>query len=430
MIKVIATKQTNAVMGRGAVMLYREYLDHDGLTCRQTEAVSIESDYPPSSTYRISENNGRTWGEWKELEKTDFATFYGEDERIAYPRFEVWNPHFSHYVATGFSRYFIGGHEAAYRAFWEKGEKRYFDHQTLQLRRKGEQAPFSEHLIMYEDGEEFDPNHPRKREHLERNNGFINPPIVLKNGDVAVPVGVPIDVGCRIAGLDVNRVFPSCPKLHRCVIVAKGKYNADTERYDFTFSNPIILNDLRSSRGIDEPILAELESGRLLLLMRGSNVRVPSWNTRIEDGTPSFKWYAYSDDGGATFTEAEPWRFDDREVIYSSATISSFKRSSKNGKLYWFGNITSHNAYGNDPRYPLYVAQVDEATGLLIKDTLTLIDTKREGESDKLQLSNFKLMEDRESLHFELSLCKLCQYDPKLPYFAEGWTYDIDVEAT
>ena len=430
MIKVIATKRTDAIEGQGAVTLYREYLTHEGLTCRQIKAVAKESDYPADSTYRISADNGRTWGEWKVMEKSDFSTVYGKDERIAYPcGSTVWNSHHNHSVTTGFSRYFLGGHVSAYKAFWEQGERSFFDHQSIQLRRKGEEVPFSEHLVAYEDGKEFDPRNPREPEHLERNNGFANSPIVLKNGDIAVPVGVPIHVGCRIAGLDVNQVFPSCPTLHRCVIVARGKYNEVTKRYDFTFSNPIILNDLRSSRGIDEPILAELESGRLLLVMRGSNVIRPSWNTRIEEGAPSFKWYAYSDDGGTTFTEAEPWHFDDREFVYSSATISSFKRSSKNGKLYWFGNITPHNAYGNWPRYPLQMVQVDETSGLLLKETLTVIDTKRDGESDQIQLSNFKIMEDRETLNFELSLCKIGQYDPQKPYFAEGWTYVIDVDS-
>jgi hypothetical protein len=213
------------------------------------------------------------------------------------------------------------------------------------------------------------------------------------------------------------------------VVVARGKYDPIEDKYNFTFSNPVILSDLRSSRGIDEPILAELESGRLLLVMRGSNISRPQWKTRIEPGTPSFKWYAYSDDGGATFTTAEPWHFDDCEVIYSGATISSFERSTKNGKLYWFGNIAPHTASGNWPRYPLHMAEVNETTGTLIKETLTVIDTKREGETDFVQLSNFGIMEDRETLNFHLNLIKIGQYDRTKPYFCEGWEYEIDVDA-
>ena len=429
MIKVTAKRVAEAKKGAGAVLISREYLEHDGLACRQTKSVIVRPDYPSGAFSRLSEDNGKTYCEWTPIEQESFSTMYGEDEQIDYTFGKVWNPHHGHYVATGFYRYYIDGRDKAHEAYWDRGEKGFFDHQTLRLFNKGEEAPFSEHLVMYEDGKEFDPENPRDMEYLAKNNGFENAPIILKNGDIAVPVGVPIHVGCRLAGLDVNKIFPSCPTLHRCVVVARGKYNNETNRYDLTFSNPIILSDLRSSRGIDEPILAELESGRILLVMRGSNVNHKPWNTRIEPATPSFKWYSYSDDGGATFTSAEPWHFDDREIIYSSATISKFCRSSKNGKLYWFGNITDHTAHGNWPRFPLCIAEVDDNTGLLIKESMTVIDTRREGETDRVQLSNFKIIEDRETLNFELSLCKLNQFDREETFWGEGWTYEIDVEA-
>lgn len=430
MIKVIGKKITEAKKGQGAISYVREYLEHDGLACKQTKDITAESDYVGTSSYRISQDNGRTYGPWLPVEKESFSVMYGSDEMLSWPTYgKVWNPHHGHYVATGFCRYFIDGHEAAYEKYWNKGERNFFDHQTIQLFRKGETVPFSEHLIKYEEGNDFDPSNPRDPQYLEKNNGYLNAPIVLKNGDIAVPIGTPVAVGCKITGLDVNKIFPSAPTIHHCAIVARGTYNKDTERYDFTFSDPVILSDLRSSRGIDEPILEELESGRMLLVMRGSNVCYPNWNTRIQPGTPAFKWYSYSDNGGVDFTPAEPWHFDDKEVIYSSATISCFKRSSKNGKLYWFGNITDHTAYGNYPRFPLYIAEVDEDTGLLKKESLTLIDTRQEGESEKLQLSNFQILEDRETLKFELTLCKIQQYDPDDPWFAEGWLYEIDVDA-
>lgn len=429
MIRVIGTKQSEAVEGEGIVTYKREYLDCEGLRCKQIRSVQSESDYVNTAQYRISEDNGRTYGQWLPIESQSFSTMYGEDEMLYDPCEKVWNPHHSHYIVSGFYRYFIGGHKAAYKEFWATGARTFFDHQSIALYRKGENEPFSDHMIMFEEGKEFDPQNPRDKEYLEKNNGFQNPVIILKNGDIAVPVSIPVSVGCTMAGLDVNRVFPSCPDIQSCVMVAVGKYNEKEEKYDFSFSNPIILNDLRSSRGICEPILAELESGRILLVMRGSNVRNPKWNTRIEEGTPSFKWFAYSDDGGKTFTAAEPWHFDDREVIYSAATISALRRSSKNGKLYWFGNISDHTAYGNYPRFPLYIAEVDDQTGLLKKKSLTVIDTRREGESERVQLSNFSLLEDRETLNFELTLGKLEQFDSPSKFYGEGWSYEIDVEA-
>ena len=66
-------------------------------------------------------------------------------------------------------------------------------------------------------------------------------------------------------------------------------------------------------------------------------------------------------------------------------------------------------------------------SGNLIRDTLTVIDTKREGESDGVQLSNFTLFEDRETGEFELGLTKVGQQDGAPSYFCETWKYRIDV---
>ena len=173
----------------------------------------------------------------------------------------------------------------------------------------------------------------------------------------------------------------------------------------------------------------ELKTGRLLLIMRGSNMKRERWNTRIADGTPSYKWASWSDDGGKTFTQPVPWHFDDGEPVYSSATISKFIRSTKNGKLYWIGNVTDkEKTYANFPRYPLHICQVDEHTALLKRDTLTVIDTRREGESEQVQLSNFTVFENRETHCFELTLTKTGQIDGAPPYFAETWKYFICVD--
>jgi len=410
----------------GALQFIRQYTHPQGLACWQRKEVAHESDYVNGVFVRTSPDNGRTWGEWEEEAREETSVMYGNDERI-FSTLEVWNPVHEHYVGTVFTRYFLNGHKEAYSYLWHSTERHCFDHQYTSIRFADEEKPHSVELLRYEDGDDFDPNNPRNMNHLLKNNGFLNDTIVLKNGDIAVPVGATVETGCRIAGLDVNTVFPTCPGIHRCVIVARGTFNKESGKYDFTFSNPIILSDLRSSRGIDEPRLAELESGRLLLVMRGSNLQYKPWNTRIEKGTPSFKWYAYSDDGGKTFTTAEPWHFDDGEVIYSSATCSSFIRSSKNGKLYWIGNITDHTAYANWPRFPLNIVEIDEKLGVPKKESLTVIDTRREGETEKVQLSNFTLLEDRETGIIEVSLCKFGQFDERDTYFCESWQYNIDV---
>jgi len=428
MIKVEGKCVVPAKKGAGAATIIRTYKDIEGYACRQIRCIQRESDYVNLLEYRDSEDNGRTWSEWKQKEKPNNTEWYGEDEvEISEGYGEVWNPVHGHFVSTKMLRFFPGGHEKSYPDFWERGNIGWIDHQYISIRQRGEEAPSSEQMVCYEEGHPFDPKNPRDPEFLWKNRGYVNAPIVLEDGDIMVPVGVPVERGCQIAGLDVQRVFPSRPNLFLCAMMARGHFNTESGQYDFTFSNPVILSDLQSSRGIDEPQLALLKSGRILLVMRGSNERCKAWETRMEKGTPSFKWYAYSDDGGKTFTEPAPWHFDDGEVIYSSATISAFFRSSRNGKMYWIGNITDHTAYANDPRYPLYIVEVDENTGMAKKESLTVIDTRREGDAESVQLSNFFLLEDRETGHLELSLPKIGQLGTSHYFRCDTWLYDIDL---
>lgn len=413
---------------KGVMNCHRIYTKPTGLECKQIKSLQYESDYSNGEFYRISPDNGKSWGEWQEAERGDYSIMYGEDEMMTMNTAEVWNPVHGHYVSTYFTRYCLEGHKKAYDGEWG-GKNLYFDHQYIQIRLPDEEKHFSRELVKYEDGVDFDPENPRNPEFLYKNIGYLNAPIVLKNGDIAVAVGITVRTGCERAGLDVNEIYPNTPDIHRAVIVARGRYNAEKKCYDFTFSNPVILNDRQSSRGIDEPVLAELESGRLLLVMRASNAIMENWNSRIEPDTPNFKWYSFSDDGGKTFSSAAIWHFNNREVIYSSATISEFIRSSKNGKLYWIGNITDCSAYGNMPRYPLCIVEIDDQTGVAKKESFTVIDTRREGEPDRIQLSNFHLLEDRETKTIELTLVKYSQFENDKPFYGETWQYDIEVDS-
>ena len=68
---------------------------------------------------------------------------------------------------------------------------------------------------------------------------------------------------------------------------------------------------------------------------------------------------------------------------------------------------------------------MDEETGCLIRETLTVIDTRRDGENSKVQLSNFKILQNRETGQMELYLIKLDQYSGHDKYDCETWKYTI-----
>lgn len=162
-----------------------------------------------------------------------------------------------------------------------------------------------------------------------------------------------------------------------------------------------------STRGSDESALAELPTpGHFLMIARGSNQNKPEF--------PGRKWFSLSKDYCRTWTKPVPWTFTDGTPFYSTASLSSLIRSSKNHKLYWIGNITPENPDGNYPRFPLVIGEVEEPSGLLKRETLLTIDTRNpEHDSAKMQLSNFRTLEDPATGHLLITLTRMD--DEKLP---------------
>jgi hypothetical protein len=153
----------------------------------------------------------------------------------------------------------------------------------------------------------------------------------------------------------------------------------------------------RENRG---PQVAELKDGRLVLEMRGSN-----------DGLdpvkyPGRKWMSVSRDAGKNWSAVTDLRYDTGEQFYAPSALARFIRSRKTGKLYWIGNISRGPAKGNRPRYPLYIAEVDEKTPALKKNTLTVIDDRSAEDTEAVQFSNFSLLENRETLDLEIYLSR------------------------
>ena len=170
-----------------------------------------------------------------------------------------------------------------------------------------------------------------------------------------------------------------------------------------------------STRGLVELDLSELANGNLLLIMRGSNAGLGPMKC------PGRKWFSVSRDGGLTWDEVRDMRYDTGEQFYSPASISKTIRSSKTGKLYWVGNITDVPPDGNSPRYPFQIVEIHEDGPSFKKDTLTVIDDRvLKRDSEHLQLSNFSLLEDRETHEMEAYLTRLGERGGG----ADVWTAD------
>ncbi len=425
---------------------YNRHYDDQGNLIEE-RILSQEQDYASGFFKRVSSDNGRTWSEWETLfddksrgrrgkipgsaEGDELLGGYTDSTEFT-PT--LYDPKSGCKVGISGSFYYIKGHDVGYFDIWEKGEDNLHTHAYFGFERP-DGTRVCRMLEFEEGGADFDPENPRNPAFLDKNRAYIEKLAILPDGDLSFIVFPTVELACRLAHVDVNTIFPSCPKLMHALMVARAHWNAEKQDYEITYSNPIILSDLQSSRGCMEPLLTVLPNGRWLLVFRGSPMTSEVWHTRTNKGTPGFKWYTVSYDGGRTFAPPMPWHFDTREVVYSPASISGFFRSSKNGRLYWIGNFL-HEPWlihegGNAPRWPLQICEVDQENGYLIKDTLTEIDTRREGDTYWMELSNFNLLENRETQQLELRLTKICQhmenYD-KYDWYSEAWCYYIDFD--
>jgi len=289
-------------------------------------------------------------------------------------------------------------------------------------------------LEFEEGGADYDPKKYRDPAFLDKNRCSAGELELLSDGDFLFKVCPTMTIACKLAGVDVNTYFPSCPNLQSALLIARVHWNEEKEDYDITYSNPLMLSDLQSSRGVMEQHMTVLPDGRWLIVLRGSNYVHEGWNTRISTAAPGFKWYAVSYDEGRTFSPLMPWHFDTREVVYSSASAHWFYRSQQNGRLYWIGNVVDPSMiHANDPRFPLHICEVDENLGCLKKDTLTIIDTVREGQY-KVELSNCNIVTNPETKDLEIRLSKININDADQgsgkpgDWYSEAWEYIISFE--
>lgn len=110
---------------------------------------------------------------------------------------------------------------------------------------------------------------------------------------------------------------------------------------------------------------------------------------------PGYKWVSYSNDG-FRWTVPSPWTYQNGDPFFSPSACSQLLRHSS-GKLYWLGHISAANPRGNRPRYPVYLGEVNRNSGLLIRDSLVLVDDRQPGEDEILMLYSLYCREDRET---------------------------------
>ncbi len=107
--------------------------------------------------------------------------------------------------------------------------------------------------------------------------------------------------------------------------------------------------------------------GPILLVMRGSNDKRPA--------LPSYRWHSLSSGGGRHWTAPAPWIYANGEPFFSPNACSQLLPH-PTGRLSWLGTITPANPRGNRPRYPFVPGEVDRRGGLLLRESVRVIDDR------------------------------------------------------
>jgi hypothetical protein len=389
---------------KGNGIWIQQYYVGPGLQRMEVQSLEVASDISEKVKYHFSDDNGRTWSPFSSMPNT--VVRYGDISAM-----EGFSPSFYDPEAGVLFGHFL-------RQIIHRGTYACFTYYKLSFdygRTWSEPRQFT-----YEPGELFDPAKPTKDSYVMNNRGaYSNMTIRHSNGTILyclTAANIPKDA----PDPDPQRNYGSWDIAagERCIgsMLMIGKWDKARRDYDWTHSNCVWLPRQMSNRGLQEGEPIELADKRVLVVWRGSNT----------NKTPGRKWFAISTDGGRTLGEVRQWKYDDGSPFYSPASYHRFYRSSKTGKLYWIGNICPTPPNADDPRYPLVIAEVDQAAAALKKNTVTAIDDRKPGQPASIQFSNFSILENRETLEMEMYMSVYGAYPGQTGLTANADKYVIE----
>ena len=382
---------------------YREEIH---TTWSHEDQVRGYGDSPTKPFRRVSRDDGRTWSESTPL--PPILTFGEKISIIDWKFCGIYDPASKRHVDLSIHHL---------RDMREGPPRRIYNHALIRLSEDGGKTFGEPEMLRYEDGKDFSAETLLDPEFLKKNTGYPGQSIFRhSNGSLIIPV-TNTNIPAAAAKEDEpvgNTVWPEKGGIGGLCYV--GRWNENTESYDWKAGESAWLPRDLAFNGLLEADVAELSDGRVLCVWRV---------TKNGKESPAYKYYAVSEDGGLTFTKPEVFKYSDGSEFFSTSTFHRLFHSKKTGKLYWIGNIIpEHTDIPGHPRYPLHVAEVDEKTLGLIKDTVTEIDTRQEGEGERLQLSNFWINESVDEKNLEIYLTRLNEHPEEL-YTAHVYRYTV-----
>jgi len=391
--------------GKGMGMLATSYYT----TLKTQEIIALYSIMSRSDTVdvtyvRRSSDNGRTWVECESIQTREQTT---AGIRRIFPSGGYLDPFTGRYISFWIEGILPTDDPLEGMKYWtvwysvsEDGGR------TEKIRKQ----------IVHE-GAGFDEAHPLPGVTIGKSGFMIGDfgeqPITRSDGAILLPI--------QVGHIDGNGNYynPGGGYTYTDCLLLIGKWKKDGS-LAWRSSQRVIGDPTQSTRGLIEPTIAELDGGRLLMVMRGSNEGRPD--------LPGWRWYSFSDDGGETWSKPQPWKYTNGDNFFSPSSCSQLI-TYRDGRIFWVGNISYTNPEGNSPRYPLVIGEVDRKSGFLRKETIKCIDDRNDGESPHLTLSNFYVREDRESGDLLLHLTRFFAHDfrenNKIDWTADAMLYRI-----
>lgn len=362
---------------RAAARTSREYVGPNLELC-EVQSLEVLDDVGESILSRWSSDNGRTWSKLVATQASN---------NIEYAGVQVWE--------GGLATNYDPTSKRLVQIWLRQIKQGQMYHNFSYSRTSSDlgRTWSSPNQLRYEEGPDFDPAKPLSEAFLNRNEGYYGSNILVHSSGVLLH--------CLTHTNAANDPKNNSRPWRMGSRLMIGRWQVGRQEYAWTPAAGVEISPDLSARGLMEPDVVELKDGRILVVWRGSD---QGWDGS-KSKEPGRKWFGLSSDSGKTLSAPKPWHFDNGSPFYSSSSFHRFIRLNSNGKLYWLGNINVGPPNGNSPRYPLLIAEVDEASATLKKQTVSVIDDRDPNKNSlDYQLSNFSLFENRETHELELFL--------------------------
>ena len=353
-----------------------------------TSECEERDDLPMDPQKRYSNDNGRTWSDWEPL--PEIVSFENDSTGI-------WGGGLNFYDPVS------GVHPSIWlrQTIVKKPERRYYNHCFCRITEDDSKTWSQPQQLTYEERTGFNPHNPLDPSFLQDNQAYPGTNTIRHSNGTLIHCATSINIPKNAPDPNPEKKYgnwwspPDARDIGSACFI--GRWNNEKNQYEWKMGNCVWLPRRILSRGLMEGFVAELTDARVLVIWRGSDT----------PETPGRKWFSISEDGGLNLSAVKELKYDDGSRFYSPSSIHKMIRYSNNGKLYWIGNICPKPPKANSPRYPLIIAEIDENIPALKKNTVSIIDDKQGQDSVDLQLSNFSLLENRETHELELYLTRL-----------------------